>query len=222
MMQISTLIFSPSFLFAGLNICLGVIIRLRGQQYSRFHYKTYTLVFINCDLATLIVQAAGGGYAASAKTYEDAETGAKIMVGGVMVQAIIMVLYTLLLVDFVWHAQKKRPVRQLSPFEWLRCGRGRRSKRSTTLTPAATPEIKPEPSQSELVEAVSDSGSHGHIALQLSALCFATLVIFIRSIFRAVELLDGWTGPLVKNEKLFIALDGLMVVSRHLSRSDLI
>lgn len=179
---------------------------MRGEQYSRFHYKTYAAVFISGDVVSLVVQATGGGMAASADTYEGAETGAKIMVGGVMGQAVIMVLYTLLLIDFVWHARHKKPVRQLSPFAWARCWT-----RSKALTPAASPTSEVEK------QAGSDTGlsySKRKVALQLAALCFATLVIFIRSIFRAIELLDGWTGPLVKNQTLFIVLDGMMVVSR--------
>ena len=45
-----------------------------------------TIVFIIADLAALIVQAVGGGMAASSETEADAERGARVMVAGIIVQ----------------------------------------------------------------------------------------------------------------------------------------
>lgn len=41
----------------------------------------------------------------------------------------------------------------------------------------------------------------------------ATTLIFIRSIYRSIELLDGWSGPIIENQGLFDALDGALMVS---------
>lgn len=49
--------------------------------------------------------------------------------------------------------------------------------------------------------------------LLLSALGFSTLLIFIRSIYRTIELLNGWTGPIITNQRLFELLDGMMIIS---------
>lgn len=46
----------------------------------------------------------------------------------------------------------------------------------------------------------------------LAALTLATLCIFVRSVYRVVELGEGWEGALIKNQKLFIGLEGVMVV----------
>ena len=46
----------------------------------------------------------------------------------------------------------------------------------------------------------------------LLALALATICIFIRSVFRVVELGEGWEGSLIKDQKLFIALEGAMVI----------
>lgn len=48
--------------------------------------------------------------------------------------------------------------------------------------------------------------------LFLVALALATVCIFIRSVFRVVELGEGWNGVLIKNQTLFIVLEGVMVV----------
>jgi hypothetical protein len=41
----------------------------------------------------------------------------------------------------------------------------------------------------------------------------ATTLIFIRSIYRSIELLDGWSGPIIENQGLFDGLDGALMVS---------
>ncbi|MCJ1286110.1 hypothetical protein MMC26_005453 [Xylographa opegraphella] len=46
----------------------------------------------------------------------------------------------------------------------------------------------------------------------LVALALATVCIFIRSVYRVAELSAGWEGALIKNQNLFIGLEGVMVV----------
>lgn len=46
----------------------------------------------------------------------------------------------------------------------------------------------------------------------VAALALATLCIFIRSTYRVIELAHGWEGSLIGNEKLFIILEGAMMV----------
>ena len=46
----------------------------------------------------------------------------------------------------------------------------------------------------------------------LFALSLATLCIFIRSVYRVAELGEGWEGALIKNQSLFIGLEGAMVI----------
>ncbi|MCJ1321115.1 hypothetical protein MMC15_006459 [Xylographa vitiligo] len=51
----------------------------------------------------------------------------------------------------------------------------------------------------------------------LVALALATVCIFIRSVYRVAELSEGWEGALIKNQNLFIGLEGVMVVVAVLS-----
>ncbi|GCB23180.1 sphingoid long-chain base transporter RSB1 [Aspergillus awamori] len=45
-----------------------------------------------------------------------------------------------------------------------------------------------------------------------SAMVFSVLLIYIRSVYRTIELLHGWTSSTMRNEKLLIGLDGAMMV----------
>lgn len=46
----------------------------------------------------------------------------------------------------------------------------------------------------------------------VGALAFATLYIFIRSVYRVAELSEGWGGALIKNQYTFIGLEGAMIL----------
>jgi hypothetical protein len=47
---------------------------------------TDSRIFLSCDVIALVVQAAGGAMASMANTREGAETGSKIMLGGIFFQ----------------------------------------------------------------------------------------------------------------------------------------
>ncbi|PTU21720.1 hypothetical protein P175DRAFT_0500602 [Aspergillus ochraceoroseus IBT 24754] len=52
----------------------------------------------------------------------------------------------------------------------------------------------------------------GSIVPLLAAMIFSVVCIYIRSIYRTIELLQGWSGYLITTERFFIALDGAMMV----------
>ena len=52
----------------------------------------------------------------------------------------------------------------------------------------------------------------GTVVPLLAAMVFSITCIYIRSIYRTIELLQGWKGYLITNERFFIALDGSMMV----------
>ncbi|KAF7590526.1 hypothetical protein BBP40_002714 [Aspergillus hancockii] len=53
----------------------------------------------------------------------------------------------------------------------------------------------------------------GSIAPLFGAMVFSVTCIYIRSIYRTIELSQGWSGYLITREKYFIALDGAMMVA---------
>ena len=46
----------------------------------------------------------------------------------------------------------------------------------------------------------------------LSGMSFVTLMIFIRCIYRTIELLEGWNGYIITHEVYFACLDGLPMI----------
>lgn len=54
--------------------------------------------------------------------------------------------------------------------------------------------------------------TRGPLAWMLAAMVLSVVCIYIRSIYRTIELAQGWTGYLITHESYFIALDGAMMV----------
>lgn len=52
----------------------------------------------------------------------------------------------------------------------------------------------------------------GTIIPLLAAMVFSVLCIYVRSIYRTIELSQGWSGYLITTERYFIALDGAMMI----------
>ncbi|KAJ7715841.1 RTA1-like protein [Mycena metata] len=52
----------------------------------------------------------------------------------------------------------------------------------------------------------------GNLQTMIGALAFSTLLLFIRGIYRIIELADGWHGRVLHTEVYFNVLDGGMVV----------
>lgn len=125
-LQISTLIFSPvslsslegieqrrantsqSFLVAGIYLSLKHIARAVGPQYSPIKPVLYPWIFILCDFTSLLLQAAGGGIAASANTDKEQALGGHIMLAGIIFQVITSSILYVLITLFVLKLQRNK------------------------------------------------------------------------------------------------------------------
>lgn len=70
----------PAFLSAAIYLCLGRIVVVYGENISRVQPRAYSILFICCDILSLVLQAAGGALAATADTKADSQTGVNVMV----------------------------------------------------------------------------------------------------------------------------------------------
>lgn len=78
-----------------------------GQQYSFFRPKWYIVIFVTCDFISLVLQAIGGGWAASVDP-PTPKTPTNIMVGGIVFQLVSMIVFVGLAVDFMHRAMRRR------------------------------------------------------------------------------------------------------------------
>ncbi|KAH8435146.1 RTA1 domain-containing protein [Aspergillus melleus] len=168
LMQMSTLVIAPTFFTAGIYVLLGSLIRAVGPESSFLRPRWYLWIFCTCDVISLVIQAIGGGMAASEASKVDGDTkpGTHIMIAGIIFQMAAITAFVVCGIDFL-----------------------RRSRKS------------------HLRE---------KFTVRMRYLVLATIVsvvaIYVRSIYRTVELLEGWEGYLITTEWFFIGLDGITMV----------
>ena len=181
-----TLIIAPTFFSAVNYIILGQIIRPVGKQYSYLSPKAYVVIFVTCDVISLVVQSARGAMASLGSDQVTVDKGTHIMVGGICFQMASMTFYVIFGLEFAWRAMKDRPYHKMSEVP-------------TSPTSPASP-------------ANTNSENQGRYRGLIIAMFISTLTIYIRSVYRTVELLQGWGGYIITHEPYFDCLDGAMMV----------
>jgi RTA1 like protein len=89
--QICCLIISPAFIAAGIYLTLKHIVICFGEQHSYLKARSYTWIFIGCDLVSLILQGAGGGIAATANNGSSLQNvGNDLMMAGICFQVVTL------------------------------------------------------------------------------------------------------------------------------------
>ncbi|KAF7364806.1 RTA1-domain-containing protein [Mycena venus] len=111
MMQIVSLVVSPTPLIAVNFVLLSWIVIQLGPRYSWLSPRWYTVIFLSSDIIALLVQAAGGSIAAAASDHTRAQVGAHTMLGGILFQFVAMITYCCLAGDFLVRYTSDRPVK---------------------------------------------------------------------------------------------------------------
>ena len=107
--QIVTLTIGPAFLSAALYLCLGRIVVVFGEHFSRLKPRTYSILFVTCDFFALLLQAAGGAMASSSDNGSSLQdTGINVMIAGLSAQVVSLLVYITLCLDFAWRAYRNR------------------------------------------------------------------------------------------------------------------
>ncbi|KAI0689716.1 RTA1-domain-containing protein [Cerioporus squamosus] len=111
--QVTATIVAPTPLIAANFVILGHIIRRIGQDYSRLTAKSYTIVFLGCDIVALVVQALGGAKASIAvEKGNNPQSGGHIMLAGVWFQLAALVLYVVLASEFLFRFAYDHPFKR--------------------------------------------------------------------------------------------------------------
>ncbi|KAG8785163.1 hypothetical protein FRC15_001879 [Serendipita sp. 397] len=187
LMQITCTIIAPSFMSAANFTILGYIIRRLGTQYSRLSPRWYLIIFIGLDVASLTVQAIGGAKASgAAQNDEDAGPGGRIMLYGIVTQMIALTAYVALGTEFIVRYTLNKPARAIAV----------QNTQGSDVT---------------LDEKVSRPAIDRNTKLMLLGLIINTVFLFIRAIYRTIELNDGWDGSIITNQALFNWLDGMPI-----------
>ncbi|AFR95340.1 hypothetical protein C343_03436 [Cryptococcus neoformans C23] len=198
LMQIITLIIAPVFFSAWDYTILGIAIQNLGRQYSMLAPKAYVALFVTCDVISLILQAVGGGWAASSD-FPVPKAPTNIMVAGIIFQLASMIIFSLLACDFMYRAWRKKPyqrkVRQVVDEPIGETGSG-----ATEGT---------EGSEGEKFDEVERSAVVRGWWWVMAGTAICSLMIIVRGVYRSVELVQGWNGYVISREVYQDCLDGI-------------
>ncbi|MCJ1309678.1 hypothetical protein MMC25_003338 [Agyrium rufum] len=170
-----TLTIGPVFIAAAIYLSLGRIVMMYGEEISRIRPRNYTVFFLGCDVVSLVIQAAGGGIAASTPVTNQPliDTGTHVLVAGLSFQVASLAAFSLCSLEFLLRVKKHPNLRN--------------------------------PEFTDVVKSTK-------FKMFLYSLFGATTFLFIRTVFRSVELSGGFKGKLANNEVEFMILDGVMVI----------
>ncbi|CAG8327989.1 unnamed protein product [Penicillium salamii] len=196
LVQIVTLVLYRTWGFSTAMIC-GLILEVIGYVgriqlhcnpfgytefliISHFRPRTYTTIFVTCDVISLILQAAGAAITSGATDNDIRTEGINIMIAGLAFQVGALGLFIALGLEYTVRSMMQprgpRTVRLLSPGE---------------LEGAAIT-------------------STWKWKLFLICIPVAAITIFVRSFFRVFELNGGFHSDLANNEPALMVLDGVM------------
>ena len=100
--QICCLTLSPAFNSAAIYLMLKHIVRHFGREWSRLRPKYYTWGFITADFLALVLQAAGGGLAATSDdNMSQLQTGDRLMQTGIAWQVATLLIFGAMVTDFL-------------------------------------------------------------------------------------------------------------------------
>jgi RTA1 like protein len=162
---------APAFFAAAIYFTLGDVVRHVSVDSSRIKPKTYAMIFIPCDLVSLILQGTGGGLASTAsQNNKNVTNPTHVMVAGLAFQVATMAAFIAICLDYafrVWKLQKRSGV---------------------TIAPHI---------------------SKQKLAIFTAFFSLAIVTIFIRTVYRVIELAGGWTSKLYRTQTDYIVLEGV-------------
>ncbi|RGP69151.1 phospholipid-translocating atpase [Fusarium sporotrichioides] len=100
--QVCCLIIGPAFNSAAVYLMLKHVVALFGPEWSLLKPKLYTIIFIGADIVSLVLQAAGGGIAATTAIGDDdmLNLGNSIMMAGIAFQVVTLSVFASLATTF--------------------------------------------------------------------------------------------------------------------------
>jgi hypothetical protein len=179
--QMVCLTLAPAFMAAGIYYSLQRLVITFSGELSRIPPLWIPRIFIICDILSLFLQGLGGALSAYyASDEKPPDNGNYTMIGGLSFQALTLLVFLVLAVDYAWRLWKfARNV-----------GWG---------------VLNQDPMAAGLRESK-------RIKWLIASLSISAILILFRSIYRVLELSEGWKGRLMSNETYVLWLETVPVI----------
>lgn len=211
LLQYAPLTIAPAFIMGGIYFIFAQNVIMYGREYTVLKPMWYTYFFVASDVICLVIQGVGGGMASgAAKDMEDTDPGTWTMFVGVLAQVIAMSVFMIFWFNFLYrlyfrHAkdiegewkEKKR-----SPWNFFRILLNLRSTRTYKSTQL----------EQFYNEKYVSQRQRKLVPYFPLAITIAVIAIYIRCIYRVVELKQGFSGYLITHEVYIMVLDAMLVL----------
>lgn len=214
LMQIICLTIAPAFIMAGIYFLFAQLVVIHGRQYSVLKPMWYSYFFIATDVLSLLIQAGGGASASIAsQNHTDTRPGTNTMIAGIVVQVVAMTVFLLFWAEFlnrIYFKNSRNPSSSNegnSPYAKRSFGnlfkllfnfKSIREYRAIHLEQFYNPKF----------DHIRQKRLFNWMPL---AMTVAVVTIYIRCVYRVVELAQGFGGFLINHEVFLMVLDAMMV-----------
>lgn len=200
LLQFICLTLAPAFIAGGVYYLIGYLCLVYGPHFSPLRPRWYSYIFICCDVLSLVIQALGGGIAAVAlNEHKSSDTGTHIMLAGIAFQVVSMSLFIVLYFWFLYRVHfglEEKPYAPTLKNWWT----------------VVIMNLKIEELDHMWDPNTSYVRRRKWFRYNQFAILFSILFVYIRCVYRVVELAQGWTGYLITHEEYVLTLDGMMIL----------
>lgn len=209
LMQYIGLTISPAFLMGGIYFLFAQLVVVHGREYSVLKPLWYSYLFVTSDVISLLIQS-GGGAASSIATQinTDPKPGTNAMTAGIAFQVAAMTVFLFFWFEFLNRIYFK-PAKNIeaSPYSkrsfknFLRLLFNRkliRDYRKTSLESCYNAKY-------------ADIRSRPLFDWFPLVITISVLFVYVRSVYRIVELAQGFLGYLIKHEVYLMILDAFLI-----------
>lgn len=217
-LQLCTLTIAPAFIMAGIYYLFALLVVVHGREFSVLRPMWYSYIFISCDVLSLVIQAAGGGAASSASSQnKDTTPGTNLMLAGIVFQVFSMSVFLIFWFHFLFQIYSKycsSRTEDSSEAEQYSPSFKKRSVLNLFKLLFDTKSAKVYRRQ-HLEQYYNPQFSHIRERKLIGAfplgMTIAVVAVYIRCIYRTVELAQGFRGYLITHEAYIMCLDALMI-----------
>lgn len=213
LLEYISLTIAPAFIMAGIYFVFAQLVVVHGRRYSVLKPLWYSYLFITIDVLSLMIQAGGGGAASSATANNtDPKPGTDTMIAGIVIQVFGMTIFLVFWAEFLHRLYFKfTDTEKIDPkylkftktsfsnfFKLLFNTKSVREYRKEVL----------EQNYNSKFKSIREAKLFNYFPL---AITIAVIAVYIRSVYRVVELAQGFGGYLFNHEVFLFTLDAMMI-----------
>ncbi|GMM35789.1 phospholipid-translocating ATPase [Saccharomycopsis crataegensis] len=195
--QITCLTVAPCFIMAAYYYLLGKLVIIYGPRFSMLPPIYYSYLFVTCDIIALVIQSFGGVVSSSAATTDtqQQQLGTHIMVGGLVFQVVSMTAYLVFWLFFFYSV-------------YFRSSKETSRSFNVGITNFFHTNYKDELFNPDY----SRMRSRQYFKYFPLTVTIGIFAVYVRCIYRVIELSEGWSGYLITHEAFVFVFDGAMVL----------